>query len=207
MGHQMFIAQEGAIGFQNIATKTVARSIVVRAFDAFSSEPVDVDVTTPDLEEIVSTVSGTANYRSHGDIGVTQFLVRTNERSYTPFRYFQDARKEYVHLPQIREDWIKQIQSQRLINDKTNTSTFVGFVPDMEYQVYLVYEGYNRDQIVYFDSQGRISPVPVSGGGFILYNVPEDAREVIVQQEGSERIYSQVFQSVSEQVGVAHFVD
>lgn len=207
MGHQMFIAEEGAIGFQNIVATTVARSIVVRAFDAFSSEPVDVDVTTPDLEEVVSTVSGTANYRSHSDLGVTQFLVRTNERSYSPLRYFQDARKEYVHLPQIREEWLKQIQSQRLINDKPNTSTFVGFVPDMEYQVYLVYEGYNRDQIVYFDSQGRISPVPISGGGFILYNVPDDAREVIVQQEGSDRIYSQVFQSVAGQVGVSHFAD
>jgi hypothetical protein len=207
MGHQMFIAQEGAIGFQNIMAKTVARSVVVRAFDAFSSEPVDVDVTTPDLEEIVSTVSGTGSYRSHGDLGVTQFLVRTNERSYSPIRYFQDARKEYVHLPQIREEWLKQIQSQRLINDKTNTSTFVGFVPDMEYQVYLVHEGYSRDQIVYFDPQGRISPVPVSGGGFILYNVPDEAREIIVQQEGSDRIYSQVFQSVAGQVGVAHFAD
>ncbi len=207
MGHQMFIAQEGAIGFQNIIAKTVARSLVVRAFDAFTSDSVDVDVTTPDLEEIVSTVSGTANYRSHGDLGVTQFLVRTNDRSYAPVRYFQDARKEYVHLPQIREDWLKQIQSRRLINDKTNTSTFIGFVPEMDYQVYLVYEGYNRDQIVYFDPQGRISPVPVSGGGFILYNVPNDAREVIVQQEGSDRIYSQVFQSVSGQVAVSHFAD
>lgn len=207
MGHQLFIAEEGSIGFQNITARSVARSVVVRSFDAFSSEPVEVDVTTPELDEVVTTVSGSANYRSHSDIGVIQFISRTNDRSYTPIRYFQDSRKEYVHLPQIKEDWLKQIQAQQLINDKTNTSTFVGFVPDMDYQVYLVYEGYNRDQIVYFDPQGRVSPVPVSGGGFIMYNVPNEAREIIVQQEGSDRIYSQVFLSIPGQVGVSHFAD
>lgn len=207
LGHQLFIAQEGMISFQNVMAQTVPHSVVVRAFDAFTSEPVDVDLTTPDLEEVVQTAAGVANYRSHNALGVTQFLVRTNERVYSPIRYFQDARKEYVHLPQIREDWLKQIQTQRLINDKTETSTFVGFVPDMDYQVYLVYEGYNRDQIVYFDPQGRISPVPVKGGGFIMYNVPNDAHEIVVQQEESDRIYSQVFQSLSGQVAVAHFAD
>lgn len=207
IGHQLFIAQEGVVSYQNVVSQSTARSVVVRSFDAFTSEVVESDVATPDLEEILQTTSGVVSYRKHSALGVTQFLVRTNVEGYTPIRYFQDARKEYVHLPQIREEWLKQIQSQRLINDKTDTSTFVGFVPDMDYQIYLVYEGYNRDQIVYFDMQGRVSPVPVKGGGFILYNVPHDAHEIIVQQEGSDRIYSQVFQSAAGQVGVSHFAD
>lgn len=207
IGHQMFVAQEGLISYQNVMSRTTARSIVVRSFDAFTTEPVEADVTTPDLEEILQTTAGVTNYRTHNAMGVTEFLVRTSSAGYTPFRYFQDARKDYVHLPQIREDWLKQIQTQRLINDTTETSTFVGFVPDLDYQVYLVYDGYNKDQVVYFDPQGRISPVPVKGGGFILYNVPQDAHEIIVQQEGSDRIYSQVFASVPGQVGAAHFAD
>lgn len=207
IGHQMFIAQQGVISYQNVLSQTVARSVVVRSFDAFTSEPIEVDVTTPDLEEIIETTNGVTHYRTHSALSVTQFYVRAKTEDYSPIRYFQDARKNYVHLPQIRESWLKQIQSQRLINDMNNASTFVGFVPEMDYQVYLVYEGYNRDQIVYFDSHGRISPVPVKGGGFILYNVPTDAHEIVVQQEGSDRIYSQVFESQNAQVGVSHFAD
>jgi hypothetical protein len=180
---------------------------VARSFDAFTSEPVDIDLATPDLEEIVQTVEGSANFRVHSAMGVTEFSARTNNSMYVPIRYFQDARKEYVHLPMIREDWLKQIQAYRRINDTAEGSTFVGFVPEMDYQVYLVYEGYSKDNVVYFDSQGKISPIPVRGGGFILYNVPKDAREVIVQQDETDRIYSQVIDSVPEQTGVSHFTE
>lgn len=207
IGHQMFIAENNTVSFQNISSKTTTSSVIVRSFDAFTLDVVDVDLTTPDLEEIVQTTEGSASYRKQNNLGVTQFMVRTNNPVYVPFRYFQDARKEFVHLPQIQEAWLKQIQTERLINEVPDTSLFVGFVPEFEYEVYLVYEGYRKDQIVYFDSQGRISPTAVKGGGFILFNVPTDAHEIVVQQEDTERIFSQVIDSKASQVGVAHFTD
>ena len=207
VGHQFFITEENTVSYQNIISSSTARSIVVRSFDAFSSEPVDIDLATPDLEEIVQTAAGSASYRNYNQLGVTEFLVRTNNQAYLPIRYLQDARKEYVHVPMIQEAWLKQIQTQRMINDAPETSTFVGFVPEFNFEVYLVHEGYSRDQVVYFDMQGKISPIPIKGGGFILFNVPLTAHEVVVQQEGSDRIFSQVIDSQASQVGVAHFAE
>ncbi len=205
IGHQMFIAEENTIAYQNIVSTTTARSTVVRSFDSFTSEPVDIDLTTPDLEEVIQTTGGSASYRNYNNLGVTQFLVRTNNQAYIPIRYVQDSRKEYVHIPMIQESWLTQIQTQRMINEIPETSTFIGFVPEFNYDVYLVYEGYSRDQIVYFDMQGKVSPIPVKGGGFILFNVPTGAHEVVVQEEGTDRIYSQVFDSQASQVSAAHF--
>ncbi len=207
IGHQMFIAEEGAVSYQNILSSSTAHSVLVRSFDAFSSDPVEIDLTTPDLEEIIQTAAGSASYRNYNQLGVTQFLVRTNDQNYLPVRYFQDARKEYVHVPMLQEAWLKKIQAERMINEEPNTSTFVGFVPDFNYDVYLVSEGYSRDKVVYFDTIGKISPIPVKGGGFILFNVPAEAHEIVVQEEGNDRIYSQVIDSNAGQVGVAHFVE
>ncbi len=207
IGHQMFIAQESAVSFQNISTLTASGSVVVRAFDAFSTEPVDIDFSTPDLEEIQQTVVGTSAYRKQNNLGVTQFNSRTNNPLYIPIKYFQDARKEFVHIPQIQEPWLKQIQTEKLINEMPDSGLFIGFVPDFDYEVFLVYEGYTKDQIVYFDMQGRISPVPVKGGGFILFNVPLNAHEVVVQEVGSDKIFSQVFEVKTNQVSVSHFTE
>ena len=207
IGHQLFVLEDNSISYQNIVSKTTASSVIVRSFDAFSSEALEVDLTTPDLEEIIQTTGGTATYRRHNNLGVTEFIVRSISPGYLAFRYFQDARKEYVHLPQIQESWLSQIRANLQINDEPDAGTFIGFVPEFNYEVFLVYEGYRKDQIVYFDPQGKISAQAVKGGGFIMFNVPLDAHEIVVQQEGTERIFSQVIESKASQVGIAHFVE
>ncbi len=207
IGHQMFIAETEAIAYQNILTKTSASSVVVRSFDAFTGDAVDIDLISPDLEEVVQTISGVANYRTQNNLGVSQFLVRTNAPAYLPVRYVQDSRKDYVHIPMIQENWLKQIQSVKLINELPDTGTIIGFVPEIDFEVYLISEGYSQDQVVYFDQMGRITQTPTKGGGFILFNVPVSAHEVVVQEKGSERIYSQVFDIKANQVSVSHFVD
>jgi hypothetical protein len=207
IGHQMFIAEEGVVSYQNILSQSAVSQVVVRSFDAFSAEPIEIDLITPDVEEVMQTIGGSIRYNQQNALGVSQFLIRTNQQNYLPIRYVQDSRKDYVHIPMIQEKWLNEIQTTRLINEMPDSGTVIGFVPDFDFDVYLIFEGYSQDQIVYFDLQGRISQSPIKGGGFILFNVPAKAHEVVVQEKDSDRIYSQVFDIKAGQISVAHFVD
>ncbi len=205
IGYQMFATENDAISYQNIVTSKVARSGVVRVFDAFTSEPVDADLIIPDVEDIVETTAGTASYRTLNKLGIAQFLARVNKLEYVPMSYFQDSRKDYAHIPMVREGWLKQLQTSKLINDVANTGMILGFVPELSYEVFLAHEDYSKDNIVYFDQAGNAASAPTSGGGFLLFNVPLGTNEIIVQEKNSEKIYSQVFEVKINQVSASHF--
>ncbi len=205
IGQQLFIAEEGHISYQHIVSSTAARSVLFRTYDAFSGEPQDSDIVIPDYADIVETVAGTASYRTHNQLGLSDFIVRAKQ-DFMPINYIQDSRKDHVHIPLIRESWLSNLQSQQQINDQPDTGTIVGFVPDLEkFELFLISESYDLKQIVYFDRSGEASNTPVSGGGFIMFNVPVGAQEVLVQEVPSGRVFSQVHVVKLNQTSVSHF--
>ena len=205
IGQQLFIAEENHISYQHIVSSTAARSILFRTYDAFSAEPQDSDIVIPDYVDILETAAGTASYRTYNQLGLSQFIVRAKQ-DYMPINYIQDARKDHVHVPLIREPWLLNLQSQQQINDQPNTGTIVGFVPELEkFELYLISESYDSKQIVYFDRLGEVSTTPISGGGFIMFNVPVGAQEVLVQEIPTGRVFSQVHIVKLNQTSVSHF--
>lgn len=207
IGYQMYATENDAISYQNIVTTKVARSGIARVFDAFTGQPTDADIVIPDLEEVAETAAGTVAYRTLNKMGIAQFLARVNRSEYVPISYFQDSRKDHAHIPMVRESWLKQMQISKLINDVANTGMILGFVPELDFDMYLALEGYSKDNVVYFDKVGNASAEPVAGGGFLLFNVPLGTSEVIVQEKNSNKIYSQVFEVKINQVSASHFSD
>ena len=124
-----------------------------------------------------------------------------------PINYIQDARLDHVHIPAISEAWLSAIQTRLQLNDQTNSGTVIGFVPDLDYEMYIISEGYDRKQIIYFNQSGEITAEPTRGGGFILFNVPAGAQEIVVQEKKTERIYSQVHIVKTSQTSVSHFIE
>ncbi len=112
-----------------------------------------------------------------------------------------------MHIPLVREAWLKQLQTSKLITDMPNTGMILGFSADSNYEVFLAKENYSSDQIVYFDQAGNSASGPTPGGGFVLFNVPIGTNEVIVQEKNSDKIYSQVFDVKINQVSATHFVN
>ena len=205
IGQQLFVAEEGFISYQNIVSSVAPRSVLIRSYDAFSGEPQDADVVIPDHADIVETTAGTASYRTYNQLGLANFVVRAKQ-DYMPINYIQDSRKDHLHIPLIKESWLSNIQSQLQLNDQPNTGTIVGFVPEIEnFEMYLISEDYNSKQIVYFDQSGVVSSTPVTGGGFIMFNVPVGAQEVLVQEKQTNRIFSQVHIVKLNQTSVSHF--
>lgn len=207
IGHQMFTSQPEFISYQNIVSSTTPRSVLVRSFDAFSGQPVDADIVSSDLEEIIETQSGLASFRTNSNLGLSTYIVRAKQ-DYMPFTYVQDSRRDHVHIPLIAEAWLSAIQQELKLTAMPDTGTVIGFVPDIaEYDMYLIANEYDADQIAYFTASGQFTRTPSAGGGFILFNVPVGAHEVVVQEKKTERIYSQVHFVKSSQTSVSHFTE
>jgi hypothetical protein len=205
LGGQLFIAEDDSIAFQNIESLSVPRLKIVRAFDAFTSDPQVVEAISPEAEDVLETVAGTTSFQSHIDASVSEYIVRNYDRRYLPIRYVQNSRQDYVHIPLIQETWLNEIKAIKQVNELPQAGTVIGFSKDLVYDAYLVAEVFDRSNVVYFDSTGAVVAEPVRGGGFILFNVPVGAREVILQERGSDRIFSQVFNILAQQISVAHF--
>ena len=205
VGNQIFIAEEDSAGFQHIESHAVPHTKILRSFDAFNSEPVETEIITADLEEPLETRGGTASFRTTSAGNVAEFLIRTPDRRYLPIRYVQSGQRDFVHLPLIQEAWLNEVKTFKQINELPATGTIIGFTTDLTYSAYLAVDAYNSNNVVYFDKTGRVSVKPVTGGGFILFNVPIGAREVVLQENGSERLHSQVAEIKSQQITVTHF--
>lgn len=205
LGSQMFIAEEESIAFQNISSLSTPRNKVIRTFDAFTSVAVAADIVTAETDAALENILGTTTFKSYVESSVGEYLARTNDRLYLPIRYVQNTKQEYVHIPMIQEAWLSAVRDYKKIDVKPNTGTIIGFSTDLVYEAYLVSEEFNKNDIAFFNSQGHIIAEPAVGGGFILFNVPAGARELILQEKNSEKIYSQVFNVLIQQVSVAHF--
>jgi len=222
LGSQMFIAEEDAVAFQNIASQSIPRIKVVRSFDAFAGVATSVDVAHAESPEVLEiSDEGTASLKTFSQMGLSEFLVRSPDRQYLPIRYIQNALQDYVHLPMIQEQWLTAAKEYKkitglaagltasltvsLTESPPETGIIIGFSKNLNFDVYLAADNYNKNDIVYFNSAGNIVEEPNVGGGFVLFNVPVGAREVIVQERLTDRIYAQFFNVLSQQVSVAHF--
>lgn len=205
VGSQFFIAEEEAIAFQNISINTLPRTKTLRTFDAFTAVPVSTDIVLAEIEGVLEAESGIASFKTYSENSTSEYLVRTNNASYLPIRYIQNSSEDYIHLPMIPKDWLENIKTKLQLIEAPNTGIVVGFTRDLIYDVYLISENYSKNNIVYFNELGQITSKPVNGGGFVLYNVPIGSREIVLQEQLTEKIYSKVFNIKSGQASVTHF--
>ncbi len=204
---QIFIAESGRVAFQNIQSVSAPKGKVIRTFDAFLSEPMPADIVVADQEDVLQTTDGSLGLNSYIKSNVAEFIVRTNASVYAPFRYVQNGGREYAHIPLIQEGWLRDIMTYKKINEAPNSGIVIGFTEGLQYEAFVSVEEFSKNNIVYFNKYGQITEGPELGGGFILFNVPVGAREVILQDSASQRIYSQVFNIRNNQISVSHFVD
>ncbi len=208
IGSQLFVAEETRVAFQNIQTLAVPKAKVVRTFDAFTAEVLQTDVIVAHQAEAFQTAeNGSYGIKTKAQNNVSEFRARHKDPIYLPISYLQSGARDYAHIPMIQEQWVSEIMRLRQINELPNTGVVIGFTTGLKYDAYLSANNYPKNNIVYFNQYGQPSLEPVIGGGFILFNVPSGAREVVLQDQASERIYSQVFHVRSSQVSVSHFVD
>jgi hypothetical protein len=207
IGNQLYFVEDSVVSYQEILSTVKTQSIIARAFDAFNGQELDADLVLPGHEDIFSIVDGMTRYRSPAAEGLQEILVRPVSRQYASYTYLQNSRKDHLHLPLITDEFLDQLRLQKQIPTTPDTALFIAFAPAGEFDLHLTIDNFDRKQIVYFNGQGKVSNEPVPGGGFVIYNLPEGAQEIILQDQKNDRTFSQVLYAEPSKNYVAHFVE
>lgn len=207
LGTQTYFVEEKLVSFQEIQTTSNIRLTTVRSFDAFTGKQIKTDVFIPGLEDVIETDQEANSYRSGSDEGIIEVLNRPQSNLYIPYVYVQNQNKDYIHLPQISEQFVNYIIQQKRLNVSAENAVFIGFVQMNKFKVHLANEQMDEENIIYFDSNGNIFESPVPNGGFIILNMPKGIQEVILQDEETDRTSSQVFYVKSGTNYLSHFTD
>jgi len=207
LGSQLYYVDSNVVSYQEILSTLKTQSVLVRAFDAFTSEPMDAEILLPGREDMVEVSEGTTRYRTASEQGLQSLIVRPLNRNYADYIYLQNNKKDHLHLPFVLDAWLDQLKRSAQIPSAEDASLFIGFVPQGNYDLFLSLEAFDRKNIIYFNSQGLITPTPVPGGGFIIYNLASGLQEIILQDQSTERTYSQVVIAEPGKTYLSHFVD
>lgn len=194
LGYQNVVVEEGAVAQGDIESPTRVETVPLRVYDAFGGTPVVAAVTMQSLNTEVQTQGSSIVSLPHVH-RMGMMRVQPEGVDYVAARYLYNDSDEYIHAPVIRWGWLGAIKGYLKIDDMPSAGVVAGFVPDEDFEVYLAsYDQFNPANIVYFDMQGRILQTGkgIAGGGFILYNVPEDIHEVVVVGTRTQKVYSRV---------------
>ncbi len=207
-GYVNVVAEEGAVAQGDLEATMKNESVPLRVFDAFNGEPISATVTMQSLSDELSVPTGatTISLPHLNRLGLTR--VHPDGADYIPARYVYNDNDDFIHIPLVRWEWLRAIKAFLRINDSPSTGLIVGFVPDEDFEVFLAaYDNFNPQDIVYFDMQGRIlqNRKGAAGGGFVIYNVPEDTHEVVVTGARTQKVYSRVVPVDANSLSVLNF--
>jgi hypothetical protein len=125
-------------------------------------------------------------------------------------QYFYNESRGFIRIPGLKRSWLEAIKVDKKININPNAGTVVGFFDEEDFEAYI--GGSNEDAafdytVVYFDSTGNITADNFgrAGGGFIIFNAPSDAQNIVVVGKNSETINSRLIPVNPERISVLNF--
>jgi hypothetical protein len=207
-GYQNVVVENASVAQGDIENTMKKESIPLRVFDAFNGSPIPAQITMQSLDDELTVTRGSATLMlpQVSRLGIMQ--VQPGVSDFARATYFYNDKDAFIHVPVIRTQWLGEIRAYQRVDDMPNVGIVVGFVPDEDFEVYLAgYDQFPANQIVYFDMQGRIlqNRKGIAGGGFILYNVPEDTHEVVILGARTRKMYSRVLPVDSGSISVLNF--
>ncbi len=194
-GYVNVVAEEGSVAVGDIDSTIKSEPVPLKVYDAFSGEARSATVTMQSLQDELNVENGTQSLMLPHLNRLGLMRVHPEGANYIPARYLYNDSEEYIHVPLVQFSWLSAIKAFLKIDDSASGAIIVGFVPDEDFEVYIAgYDNFNQRNIVYFDMQGRVlqNRKGMGGGGFIIYNVPEDTHEIVVVGNRTQKIYSRV---------------
>lgn len=208
VGYQNVVVEEGSVAQGDIESTIRSDVVPLRVYDAFTGENHSGTVTMQSLQEDVEVKTGVTTVSLPHVSRLGMMRIHPDENEYASAQYLYNDTDAFIHTPLIKRSWLSAIKTYLRIDDHPSVGIVVGFVPEEDFEVYLAgYEKFDPHFIVYFDMQGRIlqNRKGMAGGGFILYNVPEDSHEVVVIGNRTQKIYSRVLPVDPNSISVLSF--
>jgi len=207
-GYQNVVVEEGSVAQGDVESTIKNEVVPLRVYDAFSGEPHPARITMQSLNEELDVQNGVTTVSLPHISRLGMMRVHPEGAEYVAARYLYNDTDAFVHVPLVSWSWLNSIKTFLRIDDSATAGVVVGFVPDEDFEVYLAaYDQFDPHNIVYFDMQGKIlqNRKGIAGGGFILYNVPEDTHEVVVIGTRTQKIYSRVLPVDANSLSVLNF--
>lgn len=206
-GHQNVEVERGSVAIGDIENTLRTEPVRLRAYDAFSGEPVSMTANMQSLSEPVDVVDGAASVVLP-QISRLSMIYTEAPPAYISANYFYNDQDPYVHMAMIPQAWLSEVKSASKYNEQPNTGIIIGFFTEENFEVYLAGQTQNSPaSIVYFDAAGGIieGKRGQAGGGFIIFNVPYGTQEAVVVGSTSEKVFSKVVPVDNETVSVLNF--
>lgn len=197
LAHQNAVVEDGAVSIADLATTVRTEPSPIRVYDAFLGEPRPAAILHQGIEQEVEVDSTGFATVSLPVLGRMSLVMVRPEAPYAPATYLISDDQGYVHLPLVRDDWVRALQGFSKVNDVPGSSVVVGFVADEDFTAEVV-DPQEFTRVIYFDPQGN--PLQgnrqgVAGGGFVIYGLSEGVREVVVTGAHSKMISTRVVPS------------
>lgn len=205
-GHQNVEVEAGSVALGDIESTLRTEAATVRAFDAFSGEPLTLLANMQSLPEPVEVREGTASVVLP-QVSRLSMVYTTAPPEYVGANYFYNDKDSYVHLPMISQNWLSSLRAEKQINQVPRTGIIIGFFNEENFDAYLAGMDNNPNlTILYFDAAGKVldSPHGSAGGGFVIFNVPYGTQEAVIVGR-SEKISSKVVPVDYDTVSVLTF--
>lgn len=205
-GHQNVEVEAGSVAIGDIQSTLHTEPVRVRAFDAFSGEPVSLLANLQSLNEPLLIEQGSASIVLP-QVARLSMIYTEAPAGYISANYFYNDQDAFIHMPMISSEWLAELRTIAKINEMPETGTIVGFFGEERFEAYLA--GQDKDSpatIVYFDAAGKYvgGKQGVAGGGFIIFNAPYGTHESVIVG-ASEKVFSKVVPVDVETVSVLSF--
>ena len=176
------------------------RTAKLRVFDAFRTDwPLAAQVQNLGSEEpsvrAPRDSSGVLKFKT-GQRGL--FLDVDAGQNYEAARMIVDRDRKSIYLPMIQTSWLERLHGSQKVSNEIHTGTVVGFIQgNAPFEVQMDEKSVGRSsKLYYFNRRGEILSESVGepGGGFIIFNLPEGSRSLLIQAKGMSKSYAATVQ-------------
>ncbi|MBN8535673.1 MAG: hypothetical protein J0M15_01350 [Deltaproteobacteria bacterium] len=205
-GHVNTKVNAGILSYAKIESTVKTEEVEIKVYDAFRGQAQSAELTLQSLSEKVQVDQGAQSVFLPA-VERWSLLHAKPSLDYQPAYYTYVDKTDYINVPLISKAWLWQIVSQLNIKVDLKSGMVLGFVHDENFSVEIPnYESMNKN-VIYFDYAGRIlkQPSGTMGGGFIIFNLPEDSLEILVLGAKSQKIYSRMTPLKAQDLYVFNF--
>lgn len=205
LSHANVVVDDDTVSIAELESSLKIEKTDVKVFDSFSGRPQIAQLEMQSLPAALN-VNGFAEIQLAPVSRLSLMKVVPQDQKYLESLQIYDDNSDSLNVPLVRGDWLQYLMSARKINTLPNTGIVVGFVPSINFEVYLGHESrFSPENIVFFDTQGRVSPTGVPGGGFVIYNVPAGVQSVVVMNSETNLMQTQVLPMDKDSLAVLKF--
>lgn len=206
--HKNIILKKGVMAEADIEASIKTESVVVRAFDAFVGSPIKAELEMQSLPEPLELENGSAVVQLPILNRWSLMMVQPISNEYIPALYSYFDNQSYIHIPLIKESWLRDLRVSAHLDDSPYAGVAIGFVPDEDFEVFIAgAETDDQPKLVYFNANGLQTKAQhgTIGGGFVIYNLQEGIHEIIVTGKATGKIHSRIYSVDKKSVTISNF--